>query len=111
MLENHPIYVDPIEILCGRWGDQLTKYRKTQGNYMDYRNFPEDRFPYDHLKPGIDLYGIDSGIGSDSHFNSDFNIGIALDGADSWRKSENTVKSIREIKKSRSFTTRRKRWF
>ena len=45
MLEIHPIYVDPIEILCGRWGDQLTKYRKTQGNYMDYRNFPEDRFP------------------------------------------------------------------
>ena len=26
MLEIHPIYVDPIEILCGRWGDQLTKY-------------------------------------------------------------------------------------
>ena len=95
MLEIHPIYVDPIEILCGRWGDQLTKYRKTQGNYMDYRNFPEDRFPYDHLKPGIDLYGIDSGIGSDSHFNSDFNIGIAL----GWGGFLEKIRKYREIHK------------
>jgi formate C-acetyltransferase len=78
MMENHPIYVDPLEIMCGRWRDMLTKYRKKQGYHMDALNFPEDCYPYDHLKPAIDLYGIDSGIGSDSHFCSDYRIGLEL---------------------------------
>ena len=27
-MENHPIYVDPLEILAGRWRDRFDKYRE-----------------------------------------------------------------------------------
>ena len=75
-MKGHPIHVDKMEILCGRWRDRLTKYRKASGVYDG--TWPEERFPYDHLKPAIDLYGIDSGIGSDSHFCTDYSIGLSL---------------------------------
>ena len=75
-LRGHPIFVDKMEILCGRWRDRLTRYRKVSGIYDG--TWPEDRFPYEHLKPAIDLYGIDTGIGSDSHFCTDYSIGLDL---------------------------------
>jgi len=75
-LKGHPIYVDRMEILCGRWRDRLTKYRKVSGEYDI--SWPEELLPYDHLKPAIDLYGIMTGIGSDSHFCTDYSIGLSL---------------------------------
>ena len=75
-IKKHPIHVDKMEILCGRWRDRLTKYRKVSGIYDS--TWPEGLFPYEHLKPAIDLYGIDSGIGSDSHFCTDYSIGLSL---------------------------------
>ena len=78
-LENHPIYVGREEILCGRWRDKLTAYRKANPMVpLAQSRFPSDRFPYEDLMPGIDLYGIDSGIGSDTHFCSDYRIGLKL---------------------------------
>ena len=92
-IDNHPIYVDPLEILCGRWRDKLTAYRKVNVDVpLDQRNFPGDRFPYDELMPAIELYGIDSGIGSDSHFCSDYRIGLEL----GWGGFLEKIRSCRE---------------
>ena len=78
-MDNHPVYVDPLEILCGRWRDKLTAYRKACPDVpLDQRAFPADRYPYDDLLPAIELYGLDPGIGSDSHFCSDYRIGLEL---------------------------------
>lgn len=78
-LDNHPIYVDPLEIICGRWRDKLTAYRKPNADIpIDQRSFPAERFPYEDWLPAIHLYGIDPGIGSDSHFCSDYRIGLSL---------------------------------
>lgn len=78
-LDNHPIYVDPLEILCGRWRDKLTSYRKVNADVPeDQRNFPADRFPYDDLQPAIQLYNMDAGIGNDSHFCTDYRMGLKL---------------------------------
>ena len=72
LLEAHPVYVDPLEILCGRWREMLTTYRR-RGKVWD-----EERFPYDDLKALQDKYNVISGIGSDSHCAPDFNIGLSL---------------------------------
>lgn len=72
LLEAHPVYVDPLEILCGRWRTMLTQYR-IPGGVWD-----EARFPYDHLKPMHEKYCIVHGIGSDSHCAPDFSIGLKL---------------------------------
>lgn len=78
-LENHPIYVDRLEILCGRWRDKLTAYRKVDASLpLDQRYFPADRFDYERWQPAISLYGLDTGIGTDAHFASDFSIGLEL---------------------------------
>lgn len=78
-IANHPIYVDPLEALCGRWRDRLTRYRKANPDVpMDQRNFPADQFPYDDLLPAIEFYNLDPGIGADSHFCSDYAIGLKL---------------------------------
>ena len=69
LMDMHPVYVDPLEILCGRWRAQLSKYNRT---------WPEDRFPYDHLKADQERYGIASGIGADTHFAPDFHMGLAM---------------------------------
>lgn len=69
LLAIHPIYVDPLEILCGRWRVQLSSYAQ---------KWPKDRFPYEHLEDEHDLYGIISGIGADTHFAPDFKIGLEL---------------------------------
>lgn len=69
LLAAHPVYVDPLEILSGRWRTMLPRWRKP---------WPEDLFPFDHLKADQELYGIGSGIGADSHFSADYSIGMAL---------------------------------
>lgn len=69
LLETHPVYVDELEILCGRWADMLPFYR--DGSF-------EKLYPYDELKPEQEKYGINSGIGADAHFACDYRIGLKL---------------------------------
>ncbi len=71
MMDVHPVYVDPMEILCGRWRLMLTGYRPTT-------RWDEARFPYDHLKPTFDRYNIKHGIDGDTHFACDYTIGLSL---------------------------------
>ncbi|MBQ2749391.1 MAG: formate acetyltransferase, partial [Clostridia bacterium] len=69
-MENHPIYVDPLEILAGRWRDRFDKYRE---------DFPwPDYFSYDHLKPLQELYDTNPGIAKWAHFAADYSIGMRL---------------------------------
>ena len=98
VLNAHEPYVDPLEMLCGRWRDMLVNYRGDV-HYMPewmkknakLRNFVENgataqwskrwdekRFPYDHLKPDQKRYNITSGIDSDAHFCCDYRIGLEL---------------------------------
>lgn len=72
LLRAHSVYVDPLEILCGRWRKMLTEYR-AKGRLWD-----DERFPYDGLKPLQEKYGIISGIDADSHCAPDFAIGLEL---------------------------------
>ncbi len=69
-VENHPLYIDRLEILAGRWADMMSIYRNTSAAYEKY-------FPYDELKPYQELYHIGSGIGADAHCACDYNIGIS----------------------------------
>ncbi len=69
-VENHPLYIDRLEILAGRWADMMSMYRNTSAAYEKY-------FPYDELKPYQELYHIGSGIGADAHCACDYNIGIS----------------------------------
>lgn len=94
----HPAYVDPMEMLCGRWRDMLVNYRGDV-HYMPLwikkneklRNFisagataqwskrwDEKRFPYDDLKPLQKKYNITTGIDGDAHFACDYRIGLSL---------------------------------
>ena len=69
LLEQHPVYVDEMEIMCGRWADMLPHYRG--GSFYKL-------YPYDHLRAEQQKYGINSGIGADAHFACDYSIGMRL---------------------------------
>ncbi|MFI3170192.1 MAG: pyruvate formate lyase family protein [Faecalibacterium sp.] len=68
-LENHPLYIDPREIMCGRWADMLQPYRRKPMWQL---------YPHDHLKSAQAKYGITPGIASDAHCACDYNIGLSL---------------------------------
>lgn len=70
-LKNHPLYVDPLEILAGRWADMLPHYRRADRAYRA-------NFPYEELKDGQEFYNINSGIGADAHCACDYHIGLQL---------------------------------
>lgn len=94
----HEPYVDPMEMLCGRWRDMLVNYRgdihylpdwiKRNKKLYDFisagatsqwsKRWDEKRFPYDELKPLQKKYNITSGIDSDAHFACDYRIGLEL---------------------------------
>lgn len=98
VLGAHPAYVDPMEMLCGRWRDMLVNYRGDIHYMPDWikkneklRNFmtqdvtaqwskrwDEKRFPYDDLKPMQKKYNITTGIDGDAHFACDYRIGLSL---------------------------------
>ena len=98
VMAAHPAYVDPMEMLCGRWRDMLVNYRGDIHYMPDWikkneklRNFitggataqwskrwDEKRFPYDDLKPLQKKYNIQTGIDGDAHFACDYRIGLAL---------------------------------
>lgn len=71
MLDCYPVYVDPMEVLCGRWSKLLTEYRITT-------RWDEVHYPYEELKPLQQLYNITTGIENEAHSTPDFRIGLEL---------------------------------
>lgn len=69
-MANHPVYVDPLEILAGRWRDRFDKYREANP-WPSY-------YSYDHLKPLQELYDTNPGIAKWAHFAADYSIGLRL---------------------------------
>ncbi len=96
VMDAHPPYVDPVEMLCGRWRDMLVNYRgdlhympnwrKKQLKANDLsgvtnqwsKRWDEKRFPYDELKPLQKKYNIQTGIDGDAHLACDYTIGLEL---------------------------------
>ena len=96
VMDAHPAYVDPMEMLCGRWRDMLVNYRGDLHYMPDWRKkqmqdedlsgitamwskrWDEKRFPYDHLKPLQAKYNIQTGIDGDAHLACDYSIGLSL---------------------------------
>lgn len=98
MINAHEPYVDPMEMLCGRWRDMLVNYRgdlhympawlkdhlknlefiKNGATNQWSKRWDEQRFPYDDLKPLQEKYNITTGIDADAHFACDYRIGFAL---------------------------------
>ena len=98
VIKAHPPYVDPLEMLCGRWRDMLVNYRgdkhyapkwqeknkhirkltEEEKNDVGSKRWDEARFPYDHLKPYQEKYNITSGIDGDAHMACDYSIGLRL---------------------------------
>lgn len=97
VIDAHEPYVDPMEMLCGRWRDMLVNYRgdvhylpnwlKKKPEIMELmksstdqwsKRWDEQRFPYDNLKPLQETYNIQTGIDGDAHFACDYRIGFRL---------------------------------
>ncbi|MBR5309485.1 MAG: formate acetyltransferase [Clostridia bacterium] len=98
LMDAHAPYVDPMEMLCGRWRDMLVNYRGDLHYLPEWRKkdpkvkefleggvtnqwsmrWDERNFPYDHLKPLQKLYNISTGIDGDAHFACDYRIGFSL---------------------------------
>lgn len=98
VIDAHEPYVDPNEMLCGRWRDMLVNYRGDLHYMPDWlknnlknlefikngatnqwsKRWDEQRFPYDHLKPMQEKYNITTGIDGDAHFACDYRIGFEL---------------------------------
>lgn len=98
VIDAHPAYVDPLEMLCGRWRDMLVNYRGDVHYMPKWRQkqlsveeleasgvtaqwskrWDEIRFPYDDLKPLQKKYNITSGIDGDAHLACDYTIGLSL---------------------------------
>ena len=97
VINAHEPYVDPMEMLCGRWRDMLVNYRgdvhylpdwlKKKPKIMELmssstdqwsKRWDEQRFPYDDLKPLQEKYNIQTGIDGDAHFACDYRIGFSL---------------------------------
>lgn len=98
VIDAHEPYVDPMEMLCGRWRDMLVNYRGDLHYMPDWlkdnlknsefikngatnqwsKRWDEQRFPYDDLKPLQEKYNITTGIDGDAHFACDYHIGFEL---------------------------------
>lgn len=97
VINAHKPYVDPMEMLCGRWRDMLVNYRgdvhylpdwlKKKPKIMELmssstdqwsKRWDEQRFPYDDLKPLQEKYNITTGIDGDAHLACDYRIGFKL---------------------------------
>ena len=98
VIDAHEAYVDPMEMLCGRWRDMLVNYRGDVHYAPDWlkknrekwnfegkganaqwsKRWDEQRFPYDDLKPLQKKYNIQTGIDGDAHFACDYKMGFEL---------------------------------
>jgi formate C-acetyltransferase len=71
LMEVHPAYVDPLDAIAGRLIFFLSRPR------MQVAMWHPD-YDYSHLKAEQELYGIGHGIGGDTHFTPDYQIGLKL---------------------------------
>lgn len=98
VIDAHEPYIDPNEMLCGRWRDMLVNYRGDLHYMPDWlknnlknlefikngatnqwsKRWDEQRFPYEELKPWQEKYNITTGIDGDAHFACDYRIGFEL---------------------------------
>lgn len=98
VIDAHPAYVDPMEMLAGRWRDMLVHYRgdkhyspkwqtknshihiltEEEKNDVGSKRWDEIRFPYDDLKPWQEKYNITSGIDGDAHLACDYKMGFNM---------------------------------
>ena len=97
VIDAHEPYVDPMEMLCGRWRDMLVNYRgdvhyapdwlkkdpeylkRMEGSSTQFsKRWDEQKFPYDDLKPLQKKYNIQTGIDGDAHLACDYRIGFEL---------------------------------
>ncbi len=69
LMNCHPVYVDPMDALAGRYMVLLNRVRPCK--------WPPE-FAYPDLEPDQERYGIISGIGNDAHFAPDYRIGLEL---------------------------------
>ena len=83
-MKAYPVYVDPLEMLAGRWREMLIRFA---GGWR------QDLYSYEHLIPEQEKYGIGSGIGADSHFSGDFSIGLEL----GWGGLRDKINKFRKI--------------
>jgi len=116
VINAHPAYVDPMEMLCGRWRDMLVNYRGDVHYLPDWlkkkpeikeliksattqwsKRWDEQRFPFDHLKPLQKKYNIQTGIDGDAHLACDYRIGFELGFGGLLEK----VRKYREINKDK----------
>lgn len=109
VMDAHEPYIDPNEMLCGRWRDMLVNYRGDLHYMPDWlkdnlknlefiqngatkqwsKRWDEQRFPYEHLKPLQEKYNITTGIDADAHFACDYRIGFQLGFGGFLKKIEN----------------------
>ncbi len=71
LLAEHPLYVDPLDAFVGKGFLFLERLRPKQHKW-------NPAYPYDHLKPTFELYGVISGIDNCHHFTPDIEIGFKL---------------------------------
>ncbi|MBN1286338.1 MAG: formate acetyltransferase [Anaerolineae bacterium] len=69
LLEQHPVYIDPMSSLAGAYMVNFSSYRKPGWN-------PDFDFP--HLRDDIEKYQLLPGIGAQQHFCQDLQIGLDL---------------------------------
>ena len=71
LMEKHPLYIDPMDALAGRWMFFMSRMRP--------RKWPKgSAWDYPHLNEEQERYNIIDGIGGDQHFCTDFEIGLKL---------------------------------
>ena len=71
LMEVCPVYVDPADAIAGRVVFFLSRLRGKLGqpNWLAECDWP-------HLRAEQDLYNVNPGIGSDTHFGGDYRIGL-----------------------------------
>ena len=69
LLEQHPVYLDPLSSLAGGYMVNFMSYRKPHWN-------PD--LPTEQFREEIDLYKLLPGIGATQHFCQDLQIGLEL---------------------------------
>ena len=69
LMRKHPVYVDPVDALAGKWMFFLSRMKGPIWN-------PDNDYSY--LKPELERYCTIAGIGSDAHFAPDYRIGLEL---------------------------------
>lgn len=71
LMQVYPAYVDPLDAIAGRIIFFMSRPRMQRAMWH-----PD--FDYSHLKPDQERYGIVHGIGGDTHFTPDYQIGLKL---------------------------------